>query len=580
MPLLTGTLLVLGTWSIGLVVLVALGLPLSLLGGPVSRRHAVRTALWWGLSAFVIIVLALNLAQPLGRPTSLVVVAVVALGAGVTGLVLLRRARLPAPSNRARAARWLPVAVALAAAIVYLAAAALGPVTNYDTGLYHLGAIRYQQEFGLAPGIANLHFPLGYANSVVPMAAFLTSTPWAGEGYRLLNGLLLVLLAVDTVLRVRQGRWSPGTWLLVIAQVFVWIPLVALADYWVTSPTSDSSVLILTAVAVAYLADALVRRRGWVADAGVAAVTSVVLVTMRPTAAVFALGVWCAIAARVLLRRREAARGTSRIVTLVVAVALIAAVLQVMRDRVLSGWVQYPLSVMPLEVPWRAPDPVWVRLATLGAARDPQDLWHAAESWGWIPGWLSRAAGQWETALLVCLLVLSVVVLVMVRRRRITLAMRAWALAMVPSAMASLAWFFASPPYFRFGWGPLFTLVALPAAFGAAALAAGSPGRLLAAARALMSVAVIVVVGVSAGWRMPWAEITSTREWRAGPIGAGYVVAPLPETRTKAAALASGQTVQMPIDSDQCWGVYPLCSPMFDEGVTMPGPTIAEGFRP
>ena len=60
--------------------------------------------------------------------------------------------------------------MALAAAVVYLAVAALGPVTNYDSGLYHLGAIRYAADFATIPGLANLYFPFGYGNAEFPLA--------------------------------------------------------------------------------------------------------------------------------------------------------------------------------------------------------------------------------------------------------------------------------------------------------------------------------------------------------------------------------------------------------------------------
>ncbi len=67
------------------------------------------------------------------------------------------------------------------------------------------------------------------------------------------------------------------------------------------------------------------------------------------------------------------------------------------RDYVLSGWLQYPLSVHAFDVDWLAPNPIDVRTATLGAARDPLDLWAAADGWGWIPTWIGGLASQWET---------------------------------------------------------------------------------------------------------------------------------------------------------------------------------------
>ena len=87
-------------------------------------------------------------------------------------------------------AQWILLG-SLAVAVMYLAAAALGPVTNYDSWLYHLGAIKYAGDFATIPGLSNLYFPFGYNTSLYPLGAFLGNGPWAGGGYRLANGLIV-----------------------------------------------------------------------------------------------------------------------------------------------------------------------------------------------------------------------------------------------------------------------------------------------------------------------------------------------------------------------------------------------------
>lgn len=584
--MIVGATLVLVTWGAAAVLIVLLGLWPATLGAR-NRGDALRRAMWWGLAIGVAVVLALSLVMPMGSSSALIIAILLSLLGGAAGVVRFRRLTPGASLTGTSWMRWL-VGSALGVALIYLAVAALGPVTNYDSGLYHLGALRYQQEFGLVPGIANLFFPLGYGNSVIPLSAFLGSTPWQADGFRLLNGLLMVLLALELAGRIRLRRWTPGTWLLITSLGFIWIPLVALSDYWVTSPTSDSSVLILTTVAVAYLADAAVDRPArYGPNVAVAVVISWVLVSMRPTMAVFSLAVIAATAVLVLRSRRWECGGTNRtdrtLVAATLSVGVAIAGLQVARDRVLSGWLQYPLSLFSFDVPWQAADPVWFRTATLGAARDPQDLWGAAQNWNWIPGWLGRAPTQWEFWLALLMAVTSAVVVLAARQRRVLWRPRALLVAATPSLLATVVWFVASPPAFRFIWGPLFTLVALPAAFALAGLTRGERKsdprqRLQMLISTGAGIAVIGVVAFSAVARLDVGSMTQGRQFALGPLQVPYAVTPLPEPPVSVGTLESGLEVVFPTESDQCWSVYPLCTAQIEQTVRLLGPNLNEGF--
>ena len=129
------------------------------------------------------------------------------------------------------------------------------------------------------------------------------------------------------------------------------------------------------------------------------------------------------------------------------------------RDYLLSGWLQYPLSVFPFDVPWRAPDPAPERIATLGFHRDPTNLYEAADGWGWVGPWLARLPQQWETYAFVGLAVVTGVGLVLAARSGRPLRWRAVLLSTVPSVVMTVAWFVATPPSFRFAWGPVFTIL-------------------------------------------------------------------------------------------------------------------------
>ena len=53
---------------------------------------------------------------------------------------------------------------------------------HYDTGLYHAQAIRWIEEYGVVPGLANLHSRFGYNSASFALSAFAPYTVFASFG--------------------------------------------------------------------------------------------------------------------------------------------------------------------------------------------------------------------------------------------------------------------------------------------------------------------------------------------------------------------------------------------------------------
>ena len=291
--MITGFVLVVLSWLFFLTAVVLLGYPLAYLLNLKSHGTAtLRSSLWLGTLVSIIAILAIGICTPLRSPTALVTFGIL-LAAGAVATIYLLRSNHRNENFTLQITKtdWLLIA-GLGAALAYLALAALGPVTNYDSGLYHLGAIKYAGDNATIPGIANLYFPFGYNTSLYPVGAFLGNGPWNGNGFRLFNGFLIVLLVVDLVLRLARtknvkGKRSTGTYFLVIAIPLTLVPLVSLSDYWVTSPSSDAAVLVISLISVAYLLDALTQKNNMVSNASVSFAAAVIAFSLRPTMVVF-----------------------------------------------------------------------------------------------------------------------------------------------------------------------------------------------------------------------------------------------------------------------------------------------------
>ncbi|HCL70492.1 MAG TPA: hypothetical protein DIC65_05590 [Actinobacteria bacterium] len=584
MLLVSGTSLVLASWAFMIVLILALGAgpAIALAQGAGSGEGALviaRRALWLGLSIFLVAGMFLNLFVPMASPINALVIFGLGALSLVTGWIRIRR----------NPPRWKPwqiqptrltavIVVTLFVAQAYLALAALGPLTNYDSGLYHLGAVEYSRLFPAIPGLANVYSPLGYSTAEFPLAAALGAGPWGPEGLRLANGLLMAVLALDVALRALQGRRGPGFFVAAVGLVAAWVPLLALSDYWVTSPSQDTAALILCVAAAAYLADAVGRRVAWAADAATACAAAISVSLIRPTLGAFTVGV-ILVSGVLAVRRGRPWRPTVVVASVTVAVMGVAAVIATLaRDIILSGWLLFPLSTFPVPVDWRAPDPTFLRLATLGYHRDPENLWESTEGWNWVASWIQRLPQSWETFEF-ALLGLTAVLLLMTAHRWTNLRVRGLGITMLPSIMSVAVWFTLAPPSFRFGWGPIVTLAAVPIGWSLWRLSRleSKQAAVSAVVGAGVALPLVGVVVFSAITRLDYASFTDERTWSLG-VSIPYAVAPLPEVESDPVATTGGVELLVPSRNEQCWAVFPLCTPTPLPGLTPRGPGTSDGF--
>jgi len=79
---------------------------------------------------------------------------------------------------------------------VYLAS---GPVILYDTDLYHAQAIRWLEEYGIAPGLGNIHTRLAYDSSFFSLQAFYSLRYIMPYSLHSLNGFYVAFFLIYSV---------------------------------------------------------------------------------------------------------------------------------------------------------------------------------------------------------------------------------------------------------------------------------------------------------------------------------------------------------------------------------------------
>ena len=555
---LLGGVLVLATWLAVLLVTVSMGLVFVRSCGKL-RVHHLLTATWWGLGIVTLLAYLLAFVVPLGSSSAGLTVLAVTVVFGAIGWMAAIRAGWARP-------RWSKPAVALAGtlamAAVYLSWAALGPVTHFDAGLYQWAAVQYAGDYPAIPGLANLYGPLGYSSTEPVLGALLSATPWNSEGYRLLGGLFVLLLGLEALTRTLSYPRRAGSAIALAGTALVFPPMIWMADFWVASPTPDLPVLVLAIVAAAYLADLVTAGRTTNALPTIV-VLAVLLTALRPTAVILSAALVTTAVVVTLARKRT-------IVTFPIAsaafLAVAMAVVVIARDRILSGWLQYPLSVYAFDVPWRAPNPDVLRQATLGFARDPENWQEAVTGWAWVGPWLERLPRQWEPWWLSGALITAVVVLFAQRSRPARI--RALAVVSAPFGLAGVVWWMISPPSLRFGWGPLFGVTAILLGWGVWR----ARQQVLAIVVTATGIAAIAVVASLT--RLDGTTPRETLDW----LGMPYEVVPLPSPSTAEFVTESGLILRVPTDTDQCWSVYPLCTPDPPSTLTKRSPGVGQGF--
>lgn len=552
----------------------------------------MQASLWVGLGALTLLVLLINFAEPLGEPNAQLFLTLVLASGWLTLLTLLVKKRL---------ILWRSLqtgfgALSRAPAILYIALVVLGlfliarfaaaEPMDYDTGLYRLGTINYARDFSLIPGLANVHDRFGFNSAIYPFAAALELGPWHSQGFRLVTGLFLAALALEVLLRLvirRPDRPHPGDWYLAISLAFVMAIVLTDSGRWVPSPAQDIVALVPALASTAFLLDAIASRsrgRPFTLLLNLSLVTASISGVMRPLGWLL-LAVTGLLGATLVLRSAPN-RSISSLLTVAPGFIFggLAALVMLVRDSVLSGWLLFPLGLFPVPVSWRLTDPKPTGDAVTAWGRSPgSPTYEVLSDHSWLGPWIQAFISSREAYLVALILVASIAGSLVSRRGR-----NAWKSSWIPLLLSApptmlylLAWFVSAPDV-RFGWMGLINVCAIPAAW------------LLYFDAYPPVTARIVGVGVLV--LMLLTQILNDRVVPRGAdpvpiainVGVGrwtLLLGPPTTVQTETQALIDGTTVLVPTIGENCWNAFPLCvTGRSSLDFKSRGSSIQSGFEP
>lgn len=574
-----------GTWLVWILSTLGVGLGLTrLIRSQGGLRSELQAALWLGVFALVATTLVLNFIVGTGSPTAeFLMAAWLLVGAGLfVYWWISKRERVSRSfAQTFRIGNWpsLLFGAAILSAFVVVANFAAAEPMDYDAGLYRMGVINYSSEYPVIPGLANLHDRFGFNSFLGPVAGWLGTGLWQGEGFRLVTGFFVGTLFLDALFRILVPRTkTPGDYFLAISAGFVSWVILTDSGRWVPSPAVDLIALILVAVVIGYLADFAGSKGEGLWRIQPIVLVSALAAAIRPLAW-FLVPLVCV---SIVVSFRRSIGDVIRVrkfqwqlgLSLLMASTLL--LIMLIRDALLSGWLLFPTSAFPVPVDWRTPDPTGTRLGITWYARAGSNM-AEAEKTGWLTEWIASFLNSQEFKAWGLLMLAALAPLAWQKGRQAwKVSWYATAVVVFPPAILTVVWFVTAPDV-RFNWGGLLGVSAVPLAF---ILAQRAYPRWAVRAALIALLIFGIVTNIRNGRLEPRGRPAEATVKPFLGLGVELNLGAPNEVVTTPGQLADGTPVVYPAQGENCYMVFPLCLlPGGGASVQLRGTSIDQGFR-
>ncbi len=212
-------------------------------------------------------------------------------------------------------------------------------IIHYDTGLYHAQSIRWIEEYGIVPGLGNLHSRLAYNSSSFCLSALYSFAFLKGQSYHVCAGYLALILAVIctegfSVAKIKKPRLAD------FVRVMGIYYLLIIFDEMV-SPASDYFMVLSVFYIIICWLDLLESKEESYLPYALLCVMCVSVVTIKLSGAVILLLV---IKPAIQMIREKRGKEIAGFLGL----GLFVAIPFFIRNVILSGWLVYPFTAVDL----------------------------------------------------------------------------------------------------------------------------------------------------------------------------------------------------------------------------------------
>lgn len=210
---------------------------------------------------------------------------------------------------------------------------------HYDSDLYHAQSIRWIEEYGVVPGLGNLHERFAYNSSFFALSALFSMKFLCGTSMHTMSGFFALVLCI-TALDITKS-WKNKKFLLTdYARVGLIYYLITIMDE-VVSPASDFSIMCVIFFIVIKWLDLLEASEKNTAPYALLCVLGVYALTLKLTAGLIILLVIKPLYH--LIKEKKV-----KDILLYLLIGLIIAIPWFARTVIISGWLLYPFPALDL----------------------------------------------------------------------------------------------------------------------------------------------------------------------------------------------------------------------------------------
>ena len=267
---------------------------------------------------------------------------------------------------------------------------------HFDTGLYHAQSIRWIEEYGVVPGLANLHSRFGYNSAAFALCALFGGAGLTEEPLHCVPGFFALLCAfkcteLTGVFGKRKVRLSDFLYIgCIFYMVSVFRELV--------SPASDYFAMLILFFAAICWVEELEQKQRNLTPFCLLSLCLVWAVSVKLSAAVLLLLVLHP--AIVLLRQKR-----WKEIRLYLGLGILIALPWLIRNVIISGWLLYPFTLFDVfNVDWKIPrgfaDYDRYEIAVYGKELFDVNL-KDTPFWQWFPNWFAAQGAMDKVLVLI-----------------------------------------------------------------------------------------------------------------------------------------------------------------------------------
>ena len=259
---------------------------------------------------------------------------------------------------------------------------------HVDSGLYHAQAIRWIEEYGVVPGLANLHCRLAYNSSAFVLTALYSMSFLGGQSLHTVAGFMALVLAVKglDVVKVFSRKKVLVSDFVKVAMLFY----ITIIYTEMMSPASDYFAMLFLFYVVLTWVELEEKKEKNITPFGMLCVLLAVNVSIKLSSAIMLLMVLKP--AVILLKEKRYGQ-----IGIYLGMGILAVFPYLARNVILSGWLVYPFPAIDLfSFDWKIPagealyDAQEIKVYAKGMT---DVLLKDAPMSQWLPSWFSALKG-------------------------------------------------------------------------------------------------------------------------------------------------------------------------------------------